>query len=345
MTGVTAYVGPDHDLIHTSLLLTGLCAVDDRATIAVRVRRPPAADRWLVGDPIVLCLDVGGPVQARIAIDLRDGEGVSYPIIDRVDWYLKRAFYPTEIERLPETQRHKIKPFGLNYGCRSRASTLRMLALVGPVIAARGRAGWDRLRQYLPTPPAAVFEQSPDVAVEPLVTFQTRLWTRDEAPPEEVDELNDGRVAVVRALRREFGDRFIGGLVPTAYARQNFPGELTPHSSRYAEYLALRKRCLIGVYTRGVEHSLAFKLGETFAAAQCLVSHPLRYGLPVPLVPGEHYLLFETPEACVAACRRLFDDPALASRMRHANHAYYRQEVEPAAHVRRVLERVASYNS
>jgi hypothetical protein len=339
---VTVFAGPAHDLIHTSLVLSGLCALDRQRLARVRLRRPGPHDRWLVGDPVVVCVDIEGPVHTRVAIDLRDGEGVSEPIIDRVEWYLKRAYYPVELRRLPAAMAVKIKPFGLNYGCRSAASTWRLLPLIGLPILAQGRQGLDRLRQYFSTPPARVFEQAPDVPVKPWVTFQTRLWAPDEVPAGEVDELNDGRVAVIRALRKEFGERFIGGLVPTRFARERYPEELTPHSSRYAEYLALRKQCLIGVYTRGVEHSLAFKLGETFAAAQCLVSEPLRYGLPTPIEPGVHYLSFETPDQCVAACARLLDQPALAGSMRRANHAYYCREVEPAAHMQRVLERLTA---
>ena len=338
---VTVFVGPDHDLVHTSLLLTGFCAAEQDGVIALRLQRPALADRWLVADPVVLCVDLdAGATSTRIAIDLRDGEGISEPIIDRVQSYFKRAYYPVEIARLVETHGRKIRPFGLNYGCRSNASTVRTLMTVGLPIAMRGRIGLQRLRHYFTTPPPAVFEQDPGMPVEPLVTFQTRLWTREEAPAGEVDELNTGRVAVIRALKRAFGERFIGGLVPTPYARANFADDLTPHSSQYAAYLSLRKRCLIGVYTHGVEHSLAFKLGETFAASQCLVSEPLRYGLPVPLERGTHYLQFETADECVAACRQLFDQPAMAERMRHANHDYYRREIEPAAHVRRLLGRV-----
>jgi hypothetical protein len=206
-------------------------------------------------------------------------------------------------------------------------------------LLSRGRPGLQRVRQYLATPSQAAFEQNPDVAVEPAVMFQTRLWTADEIPPEEVKPLNESRVAMVRALKNAFGTRFVGGLVPTAYAREHYQDELTPHSARYSDYLRLKKRCLISVYTRGVEHSLAFKLGETLAAAQCLVSVPLRYELPRPLVAGEHYLPFETPDEAVAACRRLLDNPQLASRMRHANFEYYRREVEPSAHVANVLRR------
>jgi hypothetical protein len=343
---VDVFVGPAHDLIHTSLVLTGFCALAGRGRISLRYRHPAGdSDRWLAADPVVVVFDVRGARSMRIAIDLRDGEGWSRPILDRVDAYMKRAFHPPEHAGVPPELAAKVTPFGFNYGCRSLASTVRLLAAIGGPLALAGRSGLQRLKQYLLTPAPSVFEQGPDVAVEGLVAFQTRLWTEQEVPPGESGPLNTERVEMVRALKREFGVRFVGGLVPTALAREQYPGDLTPHSSKYAHYLRIKKRCLISVYTRGVEHSLAFKLGETFAASQCLVSVPLRYGLPRPIEIGRNYLEFETVDGCVSACRRLLADRELARHIRQANHEYYVTEIEPAAHLRRVLERVAGMDA
>lgn len=332
---VTVYVSPDHDLYHTSLLLSGFCALEARGELTLSYRQPRGVDRWLTGDAVVVCFDLEN--LGRVAVDLRDGEGVSGPILDRVDRYFKRAFFPPELERLAPTLAAKMQPFGLNFGLRTTRSTVRLLRTIGATLALRGRAGVDKLRQLLWTPGPEAFEQDPDVPVDAAVSFQTRLWTAAEVPPDEVEPLNSGRVAMVRALKAAFGDGFVGGLMPTPLARSQYPDAVTPHSSKYVDYLARKKRCLISVYTRGVEHSLAFKLGETLAASQCLVSVPLRYTLPAPLLASTHYAPFETPEQCVAACHELLRSPDRARAMRHANHAYYVSEVQPAAHVARLL--------
>ena len=343
MTHVEVFVGPAHDLVHTSLLLTGLCSLAARGQITVRYRRARGSAAWLSGDPMVVVLDLHDQQKTRVAIDLRDGEGISQPIIDRVDAYFKRAFYTLECDRFPQYSA-KMIPFGFNYGCRSARSTARLLATTGGAIALAGREGLNRLKHYLLTPGPDVFELAPEMPVEPLVAFQTRLWLPEEVGwAGESEELNAERVAMVRALKKSFGSRFVGGLVPTPFAREHYGDDLTPHSSKYAEYLRIKKRCLVSVYTRGVEHSLAFKLGETFAASQCLVSVPLRYSLPVPIEVGRNYLEFDGVEACLAACERLLADPALARSMRHANHDYYRREIEPAAKMTRVMERVAAW--
>jgi hypothetical protein len=334
---VTVFLSPDHDLYHTTLLLSGLCALHDRGTIDLTYRQPRGPNHSLGADPIVVCLDVEKRGRTRMAVDLRDGEGLAQPLLERVDRYFKRAFFPPELERLPPALANKIVPFGLNFGLRNRSSTLRLLRALGWTLASRGGAGLRKLRQFVWTPGPMAFEQSPDVPVELKVSFQTRLWTKAEVGGDDVDALNDGRVAMVRALKKALGERFVGGLMPTPLALAQYPADVSPHSAKYAEYLAQKKRCLISVYTRGVEHSLAFKLGETLAASQCLVSVPLRYGLPEPLVAGTHYLPFETPDQCIAACERLLQSPTLAEAMRSVNHAYYVAEVEPAAHVAKVL--------
>ncbi len=294
---------------------------------------------------MVVVFDLHRQQTTRAAIDLRDGAGISQPIIDRVRWYLKRSFYQPELDALPADYRSIMRPFGLNFPTRSARSAVRLLSAIGGPLALSGTAGVHRLRSYLATPPPAMFLQRPDSPVQPLVHFQPRLWVSSDAPPGEADAVNEDRVKTVRALKRAFGTRFIGGLVATDYAREHFPEDLTPHSSKYTEYLQLKQRCLIGIYTRGLEHSLAFKLGETFAASQCLVSVPLHYEVPEPIQAGRHYLAFNDIDECVAACQRLLDDPALARAMRDANHDYYMREIEPAAHIARVIARVSAMDA
>lgn len=343
MPSVDVYVGARHDLNHTSLVLTGFCELASRGRISLRYRVAAGADAWLTADPMVVVFDLTSTGTVRVAIDLRDGAGISQPIIDRVAWYLKRSFYQPELDALEPKYRTIMRSFGLNFPCRSLRSTVRLLAAIGGPLALSGPNGRQRLRSYLATPGPGAFLQTPDRSVDPLVHFQPRLWVSADAPPGEADAVNEERVQMVRALKRAFGSRFVGGLVATDYARQRYPGDLTPHSSRYLDYLRLKQRCLIGIYTRGLEHSLAFKLGETFAASQCLVSVPLHYEVPEPIEPGTHYLSFGNVDECLAACGRLLDDPALAQSMRQANHAYYVREVEPAAHLERVLARVSAW--
>ncbi len=99
------------------------------------------------------------------------------------------------------------------------------------------------------------------------------------------------------------------------------------------------RKTTVAVYTRGLHDSLAFKLAEYLAAGVCIVSDPFKHRLPVDLVPGVHYLPFTTHDECIRQCRRLLDNPTEAQRMRAANVRYYRDWVEPQAHIRDLLAR------
>jgi hypothetical protein len=333
----------EQDDYHASALYAGLDGLARRGVIRLRFRRCRGeADRHLVEDPLAVCLEVMAEGQPGhlLAIDLHDQGDVFAPrALAACDVYLKRSFHRPDVERLPTELARKVLPFGLNYSCRSHGSTMRFLRVAGPRLGLGGLAGLRRLRNHFAPPLVEEFEQDPTTDLERAIILQTRVWEPHDAGPGEAEAINEGRVALIRALRAAFGDRFQGGLVRTPLALARYPQEISPHPSRRRLYTAMSKRYLIGVYTRGLHESTAFKLPEYLAASQCVVAEPPRNELPVPLEAGKHFLPFRDPDECVAACRRLLADDDLVRAMRQANHEYYRSEVEPAEHVARVLER------
>jgi len=291
-----------------------------------------------------------------LAIDLLDrSDSFEMGALKSCDIYLKRNYYEPHLMSLPNELRGKVIPFGLNYACRSFASIQRILATLVPRFLWRlglpPRPGTkdirkytDTLWQFLSSPAPRAFERNPEESMEPMILFQTRVWSPMDIS-ENAHEINGERVALVRALRKAFGSRFLGGLVPTPYARQHYPNEISTHSPRHSQYIKWGKKSLIGVNTRGLHDSLAFKLPEYLAASKCVVSCPLRNELPVPLIEGQHYLAFRTPEECVDRCANLLHDSKLGAKLRKEAWEYYRREIEPAAHLRNCLMRAAELGS
>ncbi|MEJ2483221.1 MAG: glycosyltransferase, partial [Gemmatimonadota bacterium] len=146
-----------------------------------------------------------------------------------------------------------------------------------------------------------------------------------------------GRVEVVRALRAAFGGEDRVGLIHNAFAAAEAPDALLGRKVSRREYANQLKTSLISVNTDGLDGSPGFKIGESLAAGAAIVSQPLQFELPEPLLPDVHYLPFREPEECVSQCRRLLADPELAGRMRQANLGYYRRNVRPENHVRNLL--------
>jgi hypothetical protein len=198
------------------------------------------------------------------------------------------------------------------------------------------------LRAYFGLPRPEAYERAASDVIKPVIIFQTRVWEEQDAVAEAAGGVNEGRLALVRALRSAFGERFRGGLVPTPYAVARYPDLVVRDQFRRSEYIAMSRQCLVGVYTRGLHYSNAFKLAEYLAASQCIVGERLRQQLPEPLVEGKNFLPFATIEECLAGCDRLLSAPGLAADMQAANHAYYRQEAEPAAHMLGCCRRIMS---
>jgi len=333
----------DQDFYHASSLYAGLDMLARRGAIELNFRRAERLELDLTSDSDTVCLQVRNPGSNRpmlIAIDLHDQSHIfATAILKQCDSYLKRSFHERDINELPGELACKVRPFGLNYACRTTGSTIRIFRHAAFCLVLRGLTGIRRLRHHLVLPRAADFEQLPTGFVEPTIVFQTRVWEANETAPGESDAINEGRVAVVRALKEAFGERFRGGLVPTSLALARYPREVSAFPSRRSLYTAMSKRNLIGIYTQGLHCSTAFKLPEYLAASLCIVAETPRNLLPVPLVPGRHFLPFRSAQECVAACQRLLANRELAAEMRRANHDYYRTEVEPSAHICRVLER------
>ncbi len=349
VTTVSLLFDLNQDFYHLSSVYTGLDELHGKGLIRFRMVAPPPELAELAAmqpSPLLLKVErLGRPAQV-IVIDLHDMGALLCPqALPMCDVYFKRSYHAPDLEGVDPAQRRKILPFGMNYASRTTSSFARLLMVAMPGILGQGVAGLRRLRHHQALPTVAELEQSCDNPLDETVVFQTRVWGAHETDGQgEADAVNEPRVALVRALRKQFGDRFRGGLVPTPIALARYPEEISRHSSKRKEYIAMSKRNLVGIYTRGLFHSTAFKLPEYFAASQCIVAEPVRNACPDPLVQGVHYLPFGGVDECLAACDRLLSNPQAALDMRRANHAYYKAHIRPAEHMAELLETAANFS-
>jgi hypothetical protein len=349
---VIIYLSWRHSLYTMSKVLAGLMRAEG---IRYRfARAQEMVDPSFSADPHALLVGVFEPSTGRRAlacIELWDANNYfARAALDRCDVYFKRSFHPARVSELPSHLRDKVVPFGLNYCCcdaRTKGTLvchrgMRLLpaSLRSPLeVVSWAKEDVNPFKQFLLSPAPDAFEIMPDKPAEPVILLQTRLWEPGGTDAAHLERINEERVALVRLLRKEFQDRFIGGLVPTDHAKRAYPELVTSLSTRRSNYASLIGRCLVCIYVRGVHDSIAFKLAEYFAASRCIIAEPLVNEVPAPLVEGVNFLGFSTPEGCLAACLNILEDTVLQRRMRHANHAYYSQHVEPRAHMVNLLVR------
>jgi hypothetical protein len=336
------HINSTHGLLyHGAKILSGLDALRRRGVVRLHVQvEEESPGRVLMVDAI----DVESGIERRLGFELSDHSTFLCETgLDECDVYFKRNLYAPHITALRPEERAKIVPFGLNYGCANRGSRAWVLAHWGWGVAktlrrspragaSRMRAWLNELKVYAALRAPSAFEQAPDVAVTAAVLFQTRVWPPEESS-EHLDRINEERVALIRELRKALGSRFRGGIVPTPFARRRYPDVLLPEGYRHGNYIQVMQRYLVGITTRGLHDSIAFKLPEYLASSLCIVSEPVRNELPQPLVAGQHYLAFRSADECIGQCERLLSHPAEAQEMRRDNCNYYHRWVAPPEHL------------
>jgi hypothetical protein len=311
---VVCTVGSDTDLFHVAKTVTGLCHLEAQGLISLTLQRSLA-----IGQHAIV-LETNG---ISAGIDLSDHSDRMMPELSSCDLYFKRCVRSEALK-----PGGPLRPFGLNYACRSTRATMRLLNLFGATDTVRRRGAW---KKFLCVPSPAVFEREPARAASPTILFQARLWTPEECPGD--GTVNEERVRLLRMLRSEFKGRLVGGLAPTLAAKQDYRELLTDQPSRQSRYVRSAREHLISIGFRGLFGSLGFKIGEAFAASQCLVAEPT-----TAYLSGDAPLArYSSIEECIAICNNLLSHPAEAMQLRRQAWEYYRTAVEPSAHMRNLL--------
>jgi hypothetical protein len=344
------YVHADAQGMHHQQIFAGLSELDRSGVAAVdytdlSVPDGPASTLWLQVE-FEDCLK-------SVCYDMHDSGSVVGPErLHAADVYFKRSLTAQTDEGLGERDGRKLRPFGLNVhgvGHRDSGFFQRLwhearIRRRRCVPLARGEWMYRILALASSYRPLAVpvpvknrfiaktqdLEASPQRALTGTVLFQTRLWPREVAPREtNLDELNDRRAQVVRALRATFGARFRGGLIPTPLAREKYPDCLTDLPTSQGAYLQELKQAQVGVVTRGLHGSVPWKLAECIASSRCVVSESSVVALPEPLQSGTNLLWFTDVDECLASVDHLLSNPTAATEMQRANAIYYERFVRP----------------
>ncbi|MFO0748221.1 MAG: glycosyltransferase [Myxococcota bacterium] len=352
---------PEH-LRNFSYVLAGLFDLEHRGVVATRVRLDARLHQR--GQLTARC-DVRDRMSGRSAVvlfDTKDSPDSILPVHwQTADVIFKRSFEPACVERVvPPEQRHKVMPMGLFLNARSRHEHHLYMFFAGMAAHALRNADWlgsgslrrrvlspinqdfvQRVIEYRTLPFVDEHVAPPPADTEPLVLFQTRAFPAYPADPPEFlaskSLVNAQRADLIRRLRAALGSRFVGGLVPDAFARRHFPDVLTTLPTDPGRYRELVRRARVVVYSAGLVGSAARKLAEYLAAGRAIVMQRLPTTLPAPLEDGRHALVFDDAEACVARCRELLDDAPRARALGEAAAAYYREWVEPATNVERMI--------
>ena len=292
----------------------------------------------------------------RIAFDMGDRSmlhhdiGVQY--LNDVDMYFERSHEPEFILTLPTALRDKVRPFGFNYYVTYPGNPVETIpkTLQGKLIKkAKQLTGYSRC-MYVDA-----FEKCADYKEKDLrIIFMARLWDPeeirlDDSTPthlrayreymrEERQQINRDRIAIIRALRKEYGDRFVGGIQHNAFSEKCCSDILLPVKlTRKKHYLSEMQRADICIGSTGLHKSIGWKTGEYVASSRAIVAERLCYCVPGDFAEDENYLPFDCVDECLCAVDKLYRNPMAVYQMKQKNEKYYWEYLRPEQQIMNAL--------
>lgn len=328
---------------HVSQLYTGFSMLASAGAVSLRQVLAPPAEVSLPSAPPHQTHGLYVRVEQNLVYyDLSDHADVDRTALDAADTYFKRSYRRSSV---PDHAVDRVVPLGLNYevypGRRDLQELARLVGRPGLYLGSergtciRGASRFLGVR-YRPTVDRLHSPAQPEL--EPRVLFLARAWEPDggsrtdaSARAAQRRSINEMRAAAMRLLRRELGDRFVGGMVRSPYAMAAYPDVVCPDWSMTEKrrYLDLVRATPICVASAGLHDSNGWKLGEYVAFSRAIVSEKLAHEVPHGFSSGENYLEFDSPETCVSRCLTLVDDPSLRAAIMEGNQRYYRRYLAP----------------
>lgn len=306
-------------------------------------------------DGTSLAVRVRDPDRGRtlgILIDLNDNRNFAVPqALDDYEIVIKRGFLESELGKLDECRRAKVIPYGINYNCGSHTVPILQLFTYHHLMRLRLRGGARsrkhkisvqhqlRFLFYTRKNNLSLHEQdfmaAPDAPTVNKIFFITRLFVSANG----LTEFSRQRIELVRSLKKEFGRYFYGGIVRNRMTERFCPKDLLISKVSRRQFSRLLKGSDIAINTLGVGQSNPWKLGEALAASRCIVSEPLVFKLPQPLLENENIKSFDSIDSCLSACDELLSNPEQVRWMKENNSKYYQENVKAEKLMEQLLTR------
>ena len=328
---------------HAAQLITGFLMLKEQGWDVEISDRSRDSSVLFYGLPAVLAEYRG----KKLFYDVWDGyqdpedmeQGMEY-----CDFYFKRSFSEEKNRELFPGDYQRMHPLGFNYYVTHPKNTADQPAWKAMAAILRGRTP---ARYFVPR----VFEGEGDALVgnPPKILFLARLWGREtwlEGDPanDEREAISQSRIEIIRTLRREYGENFLGGVDDSPLSRKLAPDLIVPRElTERRHYLKKVHESDICIGSMGLHGSIGGKTGEYVAAAKAIVHEQMCYRVTGDFREGVNYLSFRTAQECVDAVVRLVENPERIRAMKKANAAYYQQYLRPDMLIRNSLEIVDKY--
>lgn len=365
----TVIIHTPQELNHSSYIQTGLFELEHQGIINVKVKFSIKQNRGGVlidehGNAVIdsrafpkasyyTLIDADTNKKISFATDLYDSAAkFSNTALEKCDFYFKRNYESSSVEVLNKKHKNKIYMLGLTFRVQSSF-------VVSPIKLKRGvllsnlwlntkldKLLFKRLKgaYYITTKHIERNEENRKIerfeafnkSTDSTILFQTRCFLNENNS--DVKQIHQQRYRLVKLLRKQFPERFLGGFVPSKIANKYYGDALTNVPISPEKYLNAVKKAGIVIYTRGLVNSPAWKMAEYLSQGKVIIAEPLTAELPVPLIDGKELLYFRSDADLVAKIRLVSENSELAKSLSQNARAYFETHVHPVQNVKRILE-------
>lgn len=297
-------------------------------------------------DDKILVYDMADGYQSIHRKDIFDSQ------LDRVTYYFKRS-YNSQFHQNMKNKR-KIKPYGLNYYCtcnrnpydKFSCNYLSINTIRKFVSHLYSEKKWLKLCNYK----NFISNNSYD---NYNILFLTRIWdstnidkeyikriytymSDEEALieankwKESLDTATKYRINLIRKLKEEFGDKFVGGILKDSFSIKLCPELIVDDSLTNKEnFMRIIKENYICITSVGLHDSIGWKFAEYICNARAIISDPLMYEVVGNLKKGKNYLEYRTINECIDNCRFLLNNIEEIHKIEKNNAEYYKNYLAP----------------
>lgn len=325
-------------LHHFSQLLAGLEFLNKEDQISVEYKLEPGK---YPGD--VFKVEVNG---LKVFFDLADNSDIKKEIYEEADFYVKRMLLKTDYENS-----EKLIPYGLYYPVYFSNPSLKYLFLKDRSFLKYSLKYWKSV--------SALFNLKDGISVNELrkmesdpaegdqIIFRARLWDPSNNPTQWKKEeriiLNQQRVEINRALKRNFGSKFTGGILKNEYSEKVCPDlVLCGDDYHRKSYIKILKTTSIGIVNQGLEGSVGAKFGEYVANGLAILTTPIAQIVLPGFEEGKNYITYTTTEECIEKVEELMQNSTLRKRLQENNKNFYTEFLHPGKKILRILDQITN---
>ncbi|WP_417370994.1 glycosyltransferase [Gelidibacter japonicus] len=372
MPNITVIIHTPQELNHSSYIQTGLFELERMGLIKVEVQISTRKNRGMltVGEngsvtkslrpfpkaSFYTLVDDATGKKITFATDLYDfAEHFSEAALKNCDFYFKRNYENRFVEAFNLKYNKTIVPLGLTFRVQSAIGNTKRNKLHKGVIFSNlalnikfDRLLFRRLKAYYNYISNHIKKSEENRNIERFekfeknigsndsILFQTRCFLHENN--KDVKEIHQQRYHIIKLLRQNFPDKFLGGFIPSKVADERYGDALTNVPTAPEEYLDAMKKTKIVIYTRGLANSPAWKMAEYLSQGKVIIAERLTAELPVPLTDGKELLYFDSDEELLGKIKLVSEDTLLATSLSVNARAYFEKHVHPVQNVKRILE-------